>query len=443
MTTLQHHADTIGTPSHDATPSATPGATPSATPGATPDATPGAASAEHIDLVETYAAHNYHPLPVVLSHGEGAWVTDVEGRRYLDCLAGYSALNFGHNHPRLVARAKAQLDRLTLTSRAFYSDQLGPFVRDLAALTGKDLILPMNTGAEAVETAVKVARRWGYDVKGVRPDHANIVTMAGNFHGRTTTVVSFSTDDDARRAYGPYTPGFRVVPYGDVEAIDAAIDDDTVAVLFEPIQGEGGVVIPPAGFLAQLRDLCTRRRVLMVADEVQSGLARTGRTFACDHEGVVPDIYVMGKALGGGILPVSAIAADHDVLDVITPGSHGSTFGGNPLSAAVGHEVVAMLAGGEFQARAAELGELIRPRLEALLGRGVVAVRVRGAWAGVDVDPGLMSGYELCERMAQRGVLAKDAHGSTIRLAPPLVASDADIDTMVDAIADSLAQGRA
>lgn len=397
------------------------------------------ATREHIALADAYAAHNYHPLDVVLARGDGAWVTDVEGRRYLDCLAGYSALNFGHGHPRLVARAKAQLEALTLTSRAFHSDQLGPFVRDLATLTGKDMVLPMNTGAEAVETAVKVARRWGYEVKGVRPDHANIVTMEGNFHGRTTTVVSFSTDDDARRSYGPYTPGFRTVPYGDVSAIEAAIDDDTVGVLLEPIQGEGGVLIPPVGYLQQVRRLCTDRGVLMIADEVQSGLARTGRTFACDHEDVVPDIYVLGKALGGGILPVSAITADRDVLDVITPGSHGSTFGGNPLAAAIGHEVVAMLATGEFQARARQLEGLIKPRLEALLGRGVVAVRVRGAWAGLDLDPGFMTGYELCRRMADRGVLAKDAHGHTIRLAPPLVVRDEDIDVMVEAIEASLA----
>lgn len=393
---------------------------------------------EHIALVETYAAHNYHPLPVVLSHGEGAWVSDVEGRRYLDCLAGYSALNFGHNHPRLVARAKAQLDRLTLTSRAFHSDQLGPFARDLAALTGKEAVLPMNTGAEAVETSVKVARRWGYDVKGVRADQANIVAMAGNFHGRTTTVVSFASEGEARRAYGPYTPGFRQVPFGDAAAVEAAIDDDTVAVLLEPIQGEGGVLIPPPGFIARIREICTQRRVLMVADEVQSGLARTGRTFACDHEAVVPDIYVLGKALGGGILPVSAIAADRDVMDVITPGSHGSTFGGNPLAAAVGHEVVAMLATGEFQQRSSELGALISEGLEPLLGQGAVGLRVRGAWAGLDIDAELMSGYELCTAMARRGVLAKDAHGATIRLAPPLVATDDDIRRMVDVITESL-----
>ena len=254
-------------------------------------------TAEHIGLAEQYAAHNYHPLPVVLSHGEGAWVTDVEGRRYLDCLAGYSALNFGHGHPRLLARAHAQLDRLTLTSRAFHNDQLGPFVRDLAALTGKDMILPMNSGAEAVETAIKVTRRWGKRTKGLPEDWGTIIVMGGNFHGRTTTIVSFSTDKTAREDYGPYTPGFLVVPYGDINALRAAITDETIGVLLEPIQGEGGVVIPPQGFLRDVRALCSERGVLMVADEIQSGLARTGRTFACDHEDVVPDIYIMGKAL--------------------------------------------------------------------------------------------------------------------------------------------------
>jgi ornithine--oxo-acid transaminase len=394
----------------------------------------GLSSAQHIELTETYAAHNYHPLPVVLSSGEGAWVTDVEGRRYLDALAGYSALNFGHRHPRLVAVAREQLERLTLTSRAFYNDQLGLFSRDLAALTGKDLVLPMNTGAEGVETAIKVSRRWGYRVKGVRPDAASIVVMDGNFHGRTTTIVGFSTDKAAHDDYGPFTPGFRLVRYGDIAAVEAAVDDDTVAVLFEPIQGEGGVVLPPDGFLRDLRELCTRRGILMVADEIQSGLGRTGETFACDHEGVVPDIYILGKALGGGIYPVSAIAADHGVLDVITPGSHGSTFGGNPLAAALGREVVAMLNTGEFQRRALELGEVLRAGLDTLVGQGVADVRSRGLWAGVDVEPTLMTGRELCERLMHKGVLAKDTHGSTIRLAPPLVATREDVEFLVNAL---------
>jgi ornithine--oxo-acid transaminase len=395
-------------------------------------------TSEHIGLTEQYAAHNYHPLPVVLAGGEGAWVTDVDGNRYLDCLAGYSALNFGHSHPRLVARAQDQLAKLTLTSRAFYNDQLGPFVRDLAALTGKDMILPMNTGAEAVETAIKVSRRYGQDVHKVDPDRANIIVMEGNFHGRTTTIVSFTTDADAKRSYGPFTPGFRIVPFGDATALEAAMDDDTVAVLLEPIQGERGVVLPPPGYLAQVRAMCSARGVLMMADEIQSGLGRAGATFACDLDDVVPDIYIMGKALGGGILPVSAIAADHHILDVITPGSHGSTFGGNPLAAAVGHEVVSILATGEMQQRATTLGALLADGLATLPGDLVVEVRTAGLWAGIDVNPEVMSGRTLCEGLLARGVLAKDAHGSTIRLAPPLVVTEADVQLLVEALADAL-----
>jgi ornithine--oxo-acid transaminase len=390
----------------------------------------------HIALVERYAAHNYHPLPVVLSHGEGAWVTDVEGNRYLDCLAGYSALNFGHAHPRLVARARDQLDRLTLTSRAFLNDQLGPFAEALAGLTGKDLVLPMNTGAEAVETAIKVARKWGYRVKGVPEDTASIVVMEGNFHGRTTTIISFSDDKVARDEYGPYTPGFRTVRYGDADALRAAIDDTTVAVLLEPIQGEGGVLVPPPGYLREVRTICDEAGALMVADEIQSGLARTGRTFACDHEGVVPDVYVLGKALGGGLYPVSAIAADRHVLEVVTPGSHGSTFGGNPLAAAIGHEVVTMLEEGEFQRRAAHLGLVLEERLRPLVGRGLDAIRVRGLWAGLDIEPGGPTGREVCEQLMARGILAKDTHGSTVRLAPPLVVTEDEVGMLVDALAD-------
>ncbi len=396
-------------------------------------------SAEHIGLTEQWAAHNYHPLPVVVSSARGAWVTDVDGNRYLDCLAGYSALSFGHGHPRLLAAAHEQLDRLTLTGRAFYNDQLGPFARDLALLAGKQMVLPMNSGGEAVETAIKVSRRWGYEVKGVPEGSAQIVVMAGNFHGRTTTIVSFSTDEAARRHYGPYTPGFRVVPFGDATAVAEAVDETTVAVLLEPIQGEAGVVIPPDGFLRQVRALCDERSLLMVADEIQSGLARTGRTFACDHEEVVPDIYILGKALGGALYPVSAVAADRDVLDVITPGSHGSTFGGNPLAAAVGREVVAMLRTGEFQERASRLGTVLDEELRALVGKGVLAVRCRGLWAGVDVDPALMTGRELCEALMERGVLTKDTHASTIRLAPPLVATEDDIRFLVDALRGVLA----
>ena len=387
----------------------------------------GPASAALIEQVDAHAAHNYHPLPVVVATGEGAWVTDVEGRRYLDCLAAYSAVNFGHSHPALIEAAREQLDRITLTSRAFPSDRLGPFVTELAALAGKDMVLPMNTGAEAVESAVKVARAWGYRVKGVPDGRATIIVADGNFHGRTTTIVSFSDDAQARDDFGPFTPGFVRVPYGDAEALAAAIDDTTVAVLLEPIQGEAGIVVPPEGYLAAVRELCTARNVLFIADEIQSGLGRTGATFACDLVGVVPDVYLLGKALGGGIVPVSAVVADRDVLGVLRPGEHGSTFGGNPLAAAVGLAVVRMLATGEHQRRAAELGETFLESLRELLGHGVVAVRGAGLWAGIDIDPALGSGREVCERLMRRGVLAKDTHGSTIRLAPPLVVSADDL----------------
>jgi ornithine--oxo-acid transaminase len=392
-----------------------------------------------IALAESVTPHNYHPLPVVLSTAEGAWVTDVDGRRYLDCLAGYSALNFGHGHPAILAAARQQLDRLTLTSRAFHNDQLGPFCRDLAALAGMDMVLPMNTGAEAVETAVKVSRKWGYDVKGVAPDQATIIVAEGNFHGRTTTIVSFSTDPLAREGFGPFTPGFRTVPYGDAAALREAVDETTVAVLIEPIQGEAGVRIPPAGYLPAVREICTGSNVLLVADEIQSGLGRTGSTFACELEGVVPDVYVLGKALGGGVVPVSAVVSSREVLGVLTPGTHGSTFGGNPLASAVGHAVVRLLETGEFQARAALLGEQLRSRLEALIGRGVTQVRCRGLWAGVDIDPSLMTGREASERLMARGVLVKDTHGSTIRLAPPIVVAADDLDWMADQLEAVLA----
>ncbi len=396
-------------------------------------------AATHIAEIEAYAAHNYHPLGVVIAQAQGVWVTDVQGRHYMDCLAGYSALNFGHGNPRLLARAHAQLDRLTLTSRAFYNDQMGPFAHALATLTGKDKILPMNTGAEAVETAIKVARRWGYQVKGVAEEHGEIIVMDGNFHGRTTTIVGFSDDPVARTGFGPFTPGFVRVKYGMAEAVEEAITEHTVAVLLEPIQGEGGVVVPPDGYLRDIRQLCQDHHILMLADEVQSGLARTGRTFACDHEDVVPDVYIMGKALGGGLYPVSAIAADNDVMDVIVPGSHGSTFGGNPLAAAIGHEVVSMLAEGVFQSRAQRLGDHLRPQLEQLIGRGLTAVRSRGLWAGLDIDPALMSGRELCERLREHSVLAKDTRGATIRLAPPLVITESELDRLASAVADALA----
>jgi ornithine--oxo-acid transaminase len=321
------------------------------------------------------------------------------------------------------------LDRVTLTSRAFHHDRFAEFCAQLAELCGKDMVLPMNTGAEAVETAVKTARKWGYRVKGVPEGRAKIVVAENNFHGRTTTIVSFSTDPEARADYGPYTPGFAIVPYGDLAALEAAVDEDTVAVLLEPIQGEAGVLVPPPGYLAGVRELTAARNVLFMADEIQSGLGRTGRTFACEHEDVVPDVYILGKALGGGVVPVSAVVASREVLGVFHPGEHGSTFGGNPLACAVGLEVVAMLRTGEYQQRATELGDHLHRELGLLTGTGAVReVRGRGLWAGVDIDPAHGTGRQLSEKLMARGVLVKDTHGSTIRIAPPLVITKEDLD---------------
>ncbi|WHM34180.1 ornithine--oxo-acid transaminase [Streptomyces sp. BPPL-273] len=388
---------------------------------------PARGSEELIRAEEPVLAHNYHPLPVVVARAEGAWVEDVEGRRYLDMLAGYSALNFGHRHPALIEAAHRQLDRLTLTSRAFHNNRLAGFAERLAGLTGTDMVLPMNTGAEAVESGIKVARKWAYDVKGVPADRATIVVAADNFHGRTTTIVSFSTDETARAGFGPFTPGFRVVPYNDLAAMEAAVDETTAAVLIEPIQGEAGVLIPDDGYLAGVRELTRRAGCLFVADEIQSGLGRTGHTLAVAHESVEPDVVLLGKALGGGIVPVSAVVGRRDVLGVLHPGEHGSTFGGNPLAAAVGTAVVELLETGEFQRRAAELGSVLREGLAALVGRGVVGFRARGLWAGVDVDPALGTGREISERLMREGVLVKDTHGSTIRLAPPLTVTGEEL----------------
>ena len=391
---------------------------------------------ETIELDARHVAHNYSPLPVVAASAEGVWITDVEGRRYLDCLAAYSAVNFGHRNPEVTATAHAQLDAVTLVSRAFHSDRLAPFCAALAELCGKDMVLPMHSGAEAVESGIKVARKWGTDVKGVRD--SNIVVAQNNFHGRTTTIISFSDDETARRGFGPYTPGFRSVPFGDADALARTIDENTVAVLLEPIQGEAGIIVPPDGYLPRVRALCTERNVLMIADEIQSGLARTGRTFACDHWGVVPDIYLLGKALGGGVMPLSAVVADRHILGVLHPGEHGSTFGGNPLAAAIGSTVVAMLARGEFQERSTELGEHLHRRLGNLIGHGVLAVRGKGLWAGVDIDPVHGTGKEVSLRLAERGVLVKDTHGSTLRFAPPLVITADEIDWAVHRFAEVL-----
>jgi ornithine--oxo-acid transaminase len=400
----------------------------------------GAETTAAIALADRYAAHNYSPLPVVAASAEGAWITDVEGRRYLDCLAAYSAVNFGHRNPEVTATAHAQLDAVTLVSRAFHSDQLGPFCAALAALCGKDMVLPMNSGAEAVESALKVARKWGADVKGVPAGSANIVVAHNNFHGRTISIVSFSSDPTARGGFGPFTPGFRSVPFGDADALAEVVDEHTVAVLLEPIQGEAGIIVPPDDYLPAVRALCTERNVLMIADEIQSGLARTGRTFACDHWGVLPDIYLLGKALGGGVVPLSAVVADRDILGVLHPGEHGSTFGGNPLAAAIGSTVVSILARGEFQQRSAQLGAHLHARLRALIGHGVLAVRGLGLWAGVDVDPRAGTGKQLSLRLAERGVLVKDTHGSTLRFAPPLVVTAEEIDWAVDQLVEALAE---
>ena len=396
------------------------------------------AGAAFRELEKAHLAHTYGPLDVVVATGAGAWVTDVEGRRYLDCLAAYSAVNFGHGHPLLLKAAHQQLDRITLTSRAFHNDQLGVFVAKLAALAGKDMVIPMNTGAEAVESGIKLARAWGYRVKGVKPGMANIVVMDGNFHGRTTTIISFSSDPVATDDFGPFTPGFRSVPYGDADALDGAIDENTVAVLIEPIQGEAGIIIPPAEYLPAVRAITIRRNVLFMADEIQSGLGRTGATFQCDNVGVVPDVYLLGKALGGGIVPVSAVVGNADIVGVLGKGEHGSTFGGNPLAAAVGTAVVDMLATGEYQQRARMLGARLEAGLTALIGHGVLAVRCAGLWAGVDIDPSLATGREVCERLMQRGVLAKDTHGSTIRLAPPIVVEGKDLDWAIDQLTSVL-----
>ncbi|WP_393099769.1 ornithine--oxo-acid transaminase [Streptomyces sp. LN325] len=398
-------------------------------------------SADLIRAEGPVLAHNYHPLPVVVARAEGTWVEDVEGRRYLDMLAGYSALNFGHRNPVLIEAAHRQLDRLTLTSRAFHNDQLAHFAASLARLTGLDMVLPMNTGAEAVESAVKVARKWAYEVKGVAPDQATIVVAADNFHGRTTTIVSFSTDETARSGFGPFTPGFRIVPYNDLAALEAAVDETTAAVLIEPIQGEAGVVIPDDGYLAGVRELTSRANCLFVADEIQSGLGRTGTTLAVDHEGVVPDLLLLGKALGGGIVPVSAVVARRDVLDVLRPGEHGSTFGGNPLAAAVGSAVVELLETGEFQRRAAELGTVLHSGLKELVGRGVEGFRSRGLWAGVDIDPSIGTGREISEGLMREGILVKDTHGSTIRLAPPLTITADELRSALAALEKVLTQG--
>lgn len=389
-------------------------------------------TAKFLDREDHYLTHNYHPLPVVAAKARGAWVTDVEGKKYLDCLAAYSAVNFGHGHRSLIRAARRQLGAVTLTSRAFHHNLLGTFAKELAELVGMEMVLPMNSGAEAVESAVKVARAWGYRVKGVPAGKAKIVVAANNFHGRTISIVSFSSDDSSRKDFGPFTPGFIQVPFGDAAALEEALDDTVVAVLLEPIQGEAGIIVPPKGYLKKVRKITKAHTVLMIADEIQSGLGRTGATLQCQNERVEPDMVILGKALGGGILPVSAVVGSREVMGVLKPGEHGSTFGGNPLAAAVGLAVVRLLATGRMQRRSRRLGKHLHSRLARLVGRGVLEVRGVGLWAGIDIDPTLATGREVCEALMARGVLAKDTHGSTIRLAPPLVVSVKDLDWGID-----------
>ncbi|MFF6957082.1 ornithine--oxo-acid transaminase [Streptomyces sp. NPDC008317] len=383
-------------------------------------------------------ANNYAPLPVRAESARGVWVTDASGSRFLDMLSAYSAMNFGHGNPTLLAAAHDQLAAMTLISRAYDHTEMERYAAALCDLAGKDMMVPMNTGGEAVETAIKVARKWAYEVKGVRENRAEIIVASGNFHGRTTTVVGFSDDPDARNGFGPFTPGFVTVPYNDAAALEAAITPDTAAVLLEPVQGEAGVIIPDAGYLPAVRRICDERGVLFLADEIQSGLGRTGETFACDHVGVTPDVYILGKALGGGIVPASAVVADSDILGVLRPGQHGSTFGGNPLACRIGTAVVDLLKTGEYQERARTLGARLRDEVTPLVGQGLVSVRTIGLWAGIDVDPALATGRTVCEELARRGVLAKDTHGSTVRLSPPLVIEPSELSWGVAQLADVL-----
>ena len=393
-------------------------------------------SKEIIALTQEYCAHNYKPKEVVISEGEGAVVRDPEGREYYDMLSAYSALNFGHRHPELVAAAKEQLDKVTLTSRAFHSELLGAFAERLAALTGMQAVLPMNTGAEAVETAIKTARRYAAFVRGVPEGKQNIVCCRGNFHGRTVTVVSMSTDPTARAGYGPFTPGFRAVEYGDARAIEEAIDQNTAAVLLEPIQGEAGVIVPPEGYLSAVREICSRKGVLMLADEVQTGFGRTGDMFACMHEGVQPDIYILGKALGGGIMPVSAVASTRDILGVFEPGSHGSTFGGNPLACAVGLKAMEIAVRDDYPALAREKGKFLQEAIRSVPNPDIKEVRGRGLLIGVEFRS---EAAPYVARLIGSGVLAKETHETTVRFAPPLNMPSEQLEDAAERIRRALA----
>ncbi len=396
---------------------------------------PSLTAADLIALEEQHGAHNYHPLDIVVARAEGAWLEDVGGRRYLDCLSSYSAVNLGHAHPRLTRTLIEQAERVTLTSRAFRNDQLPLFCRDLSALSGLDMVLPMNTGAEAVETAIKAARRWGYRARGIAADQAEIIVCANNFHGRTTTIVSFSSEEAYRRDFGPFTPGFVTVPFGDAAAIRAAITPRTCGVLLEPIQCEAGILIPPDGYLREVAAICRDAGVLLMADEIQTGLGRTGARFACDHEGVQPDLLILGKALSGGAYPVSAVVGRRDVLGLFEPGSHGSTYGGNPLGCAVARTALAILEDEALAERAARLGAALLARLRAVSSPMVREIRGRGLLIGIELT---VPARSFCERLAERGVLCKETHEVVIRLAPPLVIAEADLAWMADQVIEVL-----
>jgi ornithine--oxo-acid transaminase len=395
-------------------------------------------SAEYLAEVERYSANNYHPLPVVLERGEGVYVWDVEGHRYMDMLSAYSALNQGHRHPRIMQALADQAGKLTLTSRAFHNDRMGPFLHRLCELSGYDQALPMNTGAEAVETALKAVRKWGYTHKGVAPDRAEIVVFDGNFHGRTTTIVGFSSEALYREGFGPFTPGFRLVKYGDLDAVRAVMNENTVGVLVEPIQGEAGVVVPPDGYLRGLADLCRENGALLITDEIQTGLGRTGRLYASEWEGVHPDVVIVGKALGGGVYPVSAVLANDEVMDVFAPGTHGSTFGGNPLGAAVGMAALDVIVEEKLPERAAELGEWFMGELRSIGSPFVDHVRGRGLLIGVVIRDEAGPARPFCEALWDRGILAKETHEQVVRFAPPLVIEKSQLEEVLPAIREVL-----
>lgn len=383
---------------------------------------------DSIALEKIVAAANYDPLPVVLREAKGVWVTDVNGKRYLDMMSAYSAVSLGHAHPRILKAMMEQASKLAVTSRAYHTELLGPFLKRLVEITGLDMALPMNTGAEAVETAIKAARRWGYRFKHIPQDRAEIIVAANNFHGRTTTIVGFSSDESYREDFGPFDGGFRAVPFGDAQAVADAITPHTCAVLIEPIQGEAGIVVPPEGYLRELRALCDRHNVLLILDEVQSGLGRTGRWFAHEHEGIRPDGLILGKALGGGVYPVSAFVSTREVMSVFNPGSHGSTFGGNPLAARIGSEALAIIHDEGLVERSAEMGRYMKDRLRAIRSNIVTDVRGKGLWVGVEIDPTVASARVICDALLAEGVLSKDTHGTVLRFAPPLTITRDEID---------------